>query len=163
MCSALSGAKTGTFHHKASRRHAVSGARASASSSHKKASTLYHYCFHRICGCRLTDVLLIAQTYNIYHHRRLSYQRQLHENAAVAHNNPRFVANSGVLSTYANTLLLSRLHPTDCFHTLYRHLIKPVSQSGKAFSAPQNRLCHTTTTPFLQCRKGSSVPRQCFS
>lgn len=56
------------------------------------------------------------------------------------------IAKSGVLNIYANILYDSQLHLTDCFHSLFRPLIKPVSQPDKAFSAPHNRLCHTTTT-----------------
>ncbi len=59
----------------------------------------------------------------------------------------RPVANSRVLSTHANALSLSRLRLTDYFPTLCRPLIKPVSQSGKAFSAP-----HNNAVPAMQER-----------
>lgn len=56
------------------------------------------------------------------------------------------IAKSGVLNIYANILYDRQLHLTDCFYSLFRPLIKHVSQPDKAFSASHNRLCHTTTT-----------------
>lgn len=56
------------------------------------------------------------------------------------------IAKSGVLNIYVNIMYDRQLHLTDCFHSLFSPLIKPVSQPDKAFFASHNRLCHTTTT-----------------
>lgn len=70
----------------------------------------------------------------------------------------RHIANHIVLSIHVNVLYNSQLHLTGCFHSLCHSLIKPVPQSGKAFSALHNRLRHTTTTQSQ--KTGKALPHR---